>query len=1113
MDSFASPLRLIPPLTPRRAASPTMSPGGRRGRAYGSSEEGRLRDLSPDTTLRAFTQRPMPFDTTQDEYKIFACIDTLTAAERELGMRVAKAAQRLKSWCSEIEHWGWTGSFEQPSAEVRERRRKSLELRIREHMPNADVANTLGPLEYWGSMLSDEVKQHEARLDDIEEEMLKLDIEELKEHVLDMHPTGRSRPSSAGMGSLRQSYTLMDDFSFLITQTLLSALPHHFEIKERLSTWTARVSVLREAPLYLAKLEVSQRAMHLGWDAIVPPEDLSDVAFNQWKEAIHTISNVLQDKVGDLGRHLDRLLDTLEGREDCLPDAWIDTFEQVEADFGRWAHDSRRKIIDFDVRRKLETKPDSQRQAVTEQPEPHSDTVTVPDQQHARAPDALPSPIRTPNKTNANPTAWMYSSPSSPSGNGTIASRPITTNNLADPEIPSHATTPKDVPAQSSHHRSDTAQVESPSSSSYPIAPVDSADASTTVPANFVSADTASSPLDDESIFEEGDTVVHNEFEEDVEDDHLTQTVSAESFDDKSKGENGFGGITQTRPIPLDFSKAPVTITIGGQDGAVLEPPQTPRSRRGSTSSISSDVSFDSSPSFAPDSPSVRNTINRAARAPRPAPRPALNAAMAKRRPVKGTTDEAVLSPPWPPTQFTQPTNTTDDLEQKISDILTTIPAHIRLTSGPGADAPEVKSTRRVSAKGSRGYLRAARSISGLKSPELTLSPAKSEFDSMNAASGRKSAALRVDNDIKLYHLTQPGKEQPTKLFIRRVGENGERVMVRVGGGWADLGEYLRHFAEHHGRRTVSDGKFEILGLEVKNPDNSPMRPESALSKKDRRISGSQHIVTSPTTTPVKSSGPSLAKDEAPVPMPPLTSTPGIAEETSVPSTNSSQRSWQGNEVGLAGPKAKKLDLSGEKLEWIEGMMKQARTVSGNIPHATTTHNSLQREERAESRAESRSESRNGNRAGGRKSDFGDLGKVGGTKRIFLRGGQPYNFIFGDPLALGGHVQLIRDLEVSRSSPKSTYRAPITNAPRLDGRETGLPSSVLVSSCTRHLSICGTGIMGLTLARGDKPQRERCAANRANTFSVVMLSNPSRADLVFPTASQTCLRIVSYLGG
>ena len=35
------------------------------------SEEGHLRDLTPATTLRAFTEEPVPFDTAREEYKIF----------------------------------------------------------------------------------------------------------------------------------------------------------------------------------------------------------------------------------------------------------------------------------------------------------------------------------------------------------------------------------------------------------------------------------------------------------------------------------------------------------------------------------------------------------------------------------------------------------------------------------------------------------------------------------------------------------------------------------------------------------------------------------------------------------------------------------------------------------------------------------------------------------------------------------------------------------------------------------------------------------------------------------------------------------------------------------
>ncbi|CAO2651062.1 Nn.00g093590.m01.CDS01 [Neocucurbitaria sp. VM-36] len=1071
MDAFSSPMRLIPPMTPRRAPSPTMSPGGRRGRAYGSSEEGRLRDLSPDTTLRAFTQQPMPFDTTQDEYKILSCIEALTAAERDLGARVAKAAQRLKSWCAEIEQWGWSGTFEQPSAEVREQRRRSLELRIREHVPDADLTKTLRPLEYWGSLLSDEVEQHDARLDDIEDEMLKLDVEELKEHVLDMHPAGRSRPSSAGFEAARQNYKLMDDFSFLITQTLLSALPHHAQLKDRLLTWTARVSILREAPRYLSELETAQKAMRLGWDAIELPTDASDPAFAQWKEAVDTISSVLQDKVSDLGRRLDKMLDTLEGREDCLPDNWIDVFESIEADYGRWAHESRRRVIDFDVRRRVDKGLEGRRENVTEQLEPHSTDAASLGQQKMSHPHSIASQnsTTTGNDTKIEDTKEaVIDSPSStkdfaglgkrdPLSATVAAPRPITAISSDIPGVPNSlsgsrgditsnkafsdygAEAISDVP-QDIYVDSDTAKPLSAQSSTTekasilkvnplpPNAPrqaaptIDDSKDNPEIPShehfntsqvkpsrNNTLADetpkkhvenpnserdalaSGAGPVEDssfadvESEFEEGDTMVHNELEDSPEERKFVQPAFEDFSGDNDSAEKVSAGLRQTRPKPLVPADYTVIITTDEQDSPVLEPPQTPRSRRGSVGSMSSEMSFESSPpSFIEESPSVRNATNRAVRAPRPE----LNAAMAKRRPVKGTSDESVANPPWPPTRFAQkPTNSAEDLERKISDILTTIPAHIRLTSGPGADAPEVKSARGVAAKSSRGYLRAARSVSGLKSPELTLSPAKSEYDSANAASGRKSAAaLRSDNDIKLYHLTQPGKEHPIKLFIRRVGENGERVMVRVGGGWADLGEYLRQYAEHHGRRTVSDGKFEILGLEVKNSENSPARPESAMSKKDRRFSGG-YPTASPTTTPIKSSGLAISKDEIPPPMPSFTSTPGIAEETSVPSTNSSQRSWQGNEVGLAGPKAKKLDLSGEKLDWIEGMMKQARTVSGNV--VTANHTPTQRDDRAESRSESRSDSRAGSRAGAKKGEFGDLGKVGGTKRIFMRGGQP----------------------------------------------------------------------------------------------------------------------------
>jgi hypothetical protein len=874
-----------------------MSPGTRRGRGTGGFEEARLRDLSPGTTLRAFVEKPMPYDTSRDEYKIFACIESLTPAERDLGARVAKAAERLKSWCKEIEQWGWSGGFEAPSEVHREERRKSLELHIREHVGESAMVEHVGPLQYWGSLLSVEVESHDARLDEIGDELLALDVEELKEHVLDIHGHSRSRPSSAGFEASRHHYTPMDDFSFLITQTLLSALPQHWQLKDQLGTWTARVSILREAPRYLDDLKVAQKAMRLGWEAIEPPTDQSDVAFEKWKEAVETISSVLREKVSHLGQCLDKMLDNLEGRDDRLPEEWIDVFEGVEADFSRWAHESRKSVIAFGVRRKAG----------------HNDKAS-----------------------------------------GDLSDGSVAHSKQDDTKIVQQASLQRNpAPVQESRLNLEDQARDRSVTAFHPapyVAPSLQVDLITSAQPSDVPE--PESPGTDDDVFEEGETIVHHELEQ------LGDGFSSSN-------------VVNTNVRSQEHIDSPI-VTIEEPHSTDLPPdqPHTPRLRSGSIDSLSSDISISSSPPSAlEESPSMRNKTSRSVRAPKPE----LNAVMRKSRPATNSNTLQVDNPPWPPTQFSKELKG-DALDRQISAILTTIPAHIRLTSREAAE--EAKLARRgMTKRGSKGYLRATRSMTGLKTPELTLSPAKPD-DTAHAALGRKSAAaMRGDNEIRMYHLTQPGKEIPQKLYIRRVGENGERVMVRVGGGWADLGEYLRQYAEHHGRRTASNGNFEILGLQV-NRSESP-RPDSAMSKPDRRFSGGHY--KSPVTTPKKVAGLGILESEAAPPVPSLKGTPlAVDGDVAAPSTASSQHSWAGSEVGLAGPKAKKMDLSGEKLDWIEGMMKQAkRTVSSNFI-------TIQSDSTPATQGEG-SESRNDSGLGRRKSDFGDLGKVGGTKRVFLK--------------------------------------------------------------------------------------------------------------------------------
>ena len=297
-----------------------------------------------------------------------------------------------------------------------------------------------------------------------------------------------------------------------------------------------------------------------------------------------------------------------------------------------------------------------------------------------------------------------------------------------------------------------------------------------------------------------------------------------------------------------------------------------------------------------------------------------------------------------------------DQLEARISSILTDIPARIRLTSGPEADAPEVlgpggPKDPQTPATGSPA-MRLLRSQSSVPSPPMTLAPAHPKPP--------QARTQNSDPEIRLYHLHQSGKAAPIKLYVRLVGENGERVMVRIGGGWADLGEYLKEYATHHGRRSVSDGRFEIQGL-PRSQSSSPAtastahpgshdtprsRPSSPslFGSRNRRLS---ELASSDFGTSVTPETPSYTRQD---------SMPRSRESSPASVRPSSRQSWTEDDpsLGLAGPRTKKVEISPRKQAWVDDMVDQARNAS------------VEKKKAGE-------------------YDFGDLGKVGGTKRVFMK--------------------------------------------------------------------------------------------------------------------------------
>ena len=286
--------------------------------------------------------------------------------------------------------------------------------------------------------------------------------------------------------------------------------------------------------------------------------------------------------------------------------------------------------------------------------------------------------------------------------------------------------------------------------------------------------------------------------------------------------------------------------------------------------------------------------------------------------------------------------NFDDQLEERISSILTELPTQIRLTSGPEPDAPEVTRNSPSDLRTPKIRLpawRLKRTQTSALLPSMTLAPAQPKSSQSRPPTGEPG--------IKLYHLHQTGKTAPIKLFVRLVGEGGERVMVRIGGGWADLGEYLREYAGHHGRRSVSDSPFDITGF----PSSS-----SPLSNNQSPRSRPGSRAASPTSSAMKQRpADRLARQHT---------SPAIFDSPHTPQSDPLSRtsqplSWTGTDeaspsLGLAGPKTKNVDISPSRQAWVDEMMELARHSGAD-------------------------------KKGGSESVVGDLGKVGNTKRVFFR--------------------------------------------------------------------------------------------------------------------------------
>ena len=351
--SPASRFAVLEHQTGRR--SPSISPYRWRYSAE-SGLDPLLFNLSPSSTLQALEALDVPLlghDVLPDS------LATASASDRVFGIRAALAGKKLKEWHREISAWPWpntsaSNGFRPPVTTYHGREPLNVD---HEGLSNGFASGAsvkehgvFDIREYCGSIPKELVQDYEDRIEAIQHDMDELDLENLKEYVRNAHMNPHLRPGGRrilGAGEVASDYKHLDEFTAVVTATIMHALPTISRLSSLLSVWSTRLAVLRHVPGFQKLLKESQREMSTEVNRYRNMELRGDGKdLERIKTTFSSKRDVLEAKIFELGRTLDAMLDLLEGKEDTVPEEWIDEMESLESDFSDWVVETERSIME-----------------------------------------------------------------------------------------------------------------------------------------------------------------------------------------------------------------------------------------------------------------------------------------------------------------------------------------------------------------------------------------------------------------------------------------------------------------------------------------------------------------------------------------------------------------------------------------------------------------------------------------------------------------------------------------------------------------------------------------------------------------------------------------------
>ncbi|KAF2971167.1 hypothetical protein GQX73_g2360 [Xylaria multiplex] len=960
-----------------------------------------LSQLAPATVVEALQSPTGPLKT---------CLERASISEQAFALKTAIASKTIHDWLDELSNWPWPSTDTSTGFEVPPHKRRGLfETETSEDIGDATQHSDVT---YFGSLPADNIIQYEERIEQIELDMEGLDLEEIKYQVLHNHILPLSRPgtpfSDAGRSVASAfSFTKMEDLTAVVTEITVQTLPALSKLSRLLRFWSLRLIVLRRVPSFLIMIKDAEVALLSGWSAIESPSRDSPgsitTTINLSQKDFEVMKGVLQQKVAKPGRDLDFMLDTLEGTVDTLPEEWLDRLESLERDYAEWVTTAERKVNEG-VNSNLSIAAGMDRYTPPVLPTPNTQTPDV-----------------SPTKTPASPGLSDYEPPVEEDRESwAVRILADKSSKGVDQVIPQANNSSKRATNQSIMESRTQANDST-------LDHIETSDKSVSTKSNNPKSSALSSTsrtkpnqrLD--SIYDGSEDV------EDIAQDPQQNLILAEvnrnivrqSANRLSKHE-----VLLKPAFEEDFEPS-ILESVNEEEEEPELPPTYLQARKSSDFSVASTVLHGSS-NYSPGSydhrtfrgGSIEPELSHLADHDRPfssdaisppsSPplryKPRSTSVTFKDIPEIAPLPEANVSPPRTPlgppevfdpdasfeweSQVGSPsrmsvisaTSEDDHLQRQLRELLETIPAKIELKKRSiNLNPPDLQLPSRPKPRHSDSSRRPTSALSSRTDSRVgTPSYSRSGTPSFMLAPVRDTRPRSMSSQgIRLYHLSRTG-EVPIKLFIRCVGEQNERVMVRVGGGWSDLGEYLRDYAIHHGSRSKGEGKVEVtdaVPVANKRPVSSPIsRPGSAHDspmtpltvRKTRRNPGEEGLPRAP-RTPLANTP--LSPENANTP----------ASEASVRSRASSHIDWdeEDSSLGLAGPKApKRREISDESRAWIESVKQKVRLASGERIANSASSEHLRSLQPSQMRGQQKKIP---------DERFGEMGKVGSTKRLFRK--------------------------------------------------------------------------------------------------------------------------------